>query len=51
MIAKIEKMPSDLDSRFILAKLQVDAGRYPDAIETLLQIIAIDRNWNNKVAY
>ncbi len=48
---KIEKTPQDLESRFSLAKLQNEAHRYPDAIETLLQIIAIDRNWNNKAAY
>jgi putative thioredoxin len=51
LISKLEKAPGDLDSRFALTKLQVDAHRYADAIESLLQLIAIDRNWNNKAAY
>ena len=40
-----------MESRFALAKIQNDAHRYADAIESLLQIIAIERNWNNKIAY
>ncbi len=50
LIAKIEKTPGDLESRYKLAKIQADAGRYPDAIESCLQMLAIDRNWNNKAA-
>lgn len=49
--AQIEKNPSDLQSRYDLGKLQFEKGKHDEAIETCLQMMSIDRNWNNKAAY
>ena len=49
--AHLEKVPSDLPSRFKLAQIQNDAGKFTEAIESLLQILAIERNWNERQAY
>jgi putative thioredoxin len=50
LIAKVEKNPSNLELRYQLAQLQHKEARYSDVIESCLQLIAIDRNWNNKAA-
>ena len=47
---EIEKDPKDLNWRYQLAVLQFDNSDYEEAIQTLLEIIRIDRNWNNKAA-
>ncbi|CDW78100.1 thioredoxin [Stylonychia lemnae] len=48
---KIDKDPSDLQSRYDLAKMQFEKTKYDEAIETCLQIMQIDRNWNQKAGY
>ncbi len=40
----------DLNSRYQLAVLQFENSEYEEAIKTLLEIVKIDRNWNNKSA-
>jgi putative thioredoxin len=47
----INKNPSDLESRYNLAKIQWEKNKSQQAIDTCLEIVKIDRNWNNKAAY
>lgn len=47
---EIENNPKDLNWRYQLAVFQFENSEYEEAIKTLLEIIAIDRNWNNKAA-
>lgn len=47
---EIESNPKDLNIRYKLAVHFFDNAYYEQAIDTLLEIIAIDRNWNNKAA-
>jgi putative thioredoxin len=47
---EIENNPKDLNWRYQLAVLQFENSEYEEAIKTLLEIITIDRNWNNKAA-
>lgn len=51
MQEQIERDPSDLEARFNLAKIQWEKKKAEEAIESCLQIIAIERNWNDKAAY
>ena len=46
----IENKPKDLVLRHKLAIHFFENSEYEQAIETLLEIIQIDRNWNNKAA-
>ena len=39
-----------MDKRYKLAEIQFENGRYEEAIENCLQMLAIDRNWNSKAA-
>jgi putative thioredoxin len=50
ILNKIEENPKDLNLRYQLAQLQFDNSQYEEAINTLLEIIAIDRNWKEKTA-
>lgn len=43
--------PTKLQSQFDLAELLVSKNRHEDSIDVLLDIIVIDRNWNEKKAY
>jgi putative thioredoxin len=47
---EIENDPRDLNLRYQLAAHQFDNSQYEDAINTLLEIIQIDRNWKDKKA-
>jgi putative thioredoxin len=47
---EIENNPKDLGWRYQLAVLHYDAGEIEEAINTLLEMIQIDRNWSNKSA-
>lgn len=40
-----------MDSRLSIAKIQFEKGKMDDAIESCMQMIQIDRNWNNRAAY
>jgi thioredoxin-like negative regulator of GroEL len=40
-----------LNWRYQLALLKFENSEYEDAINTLLDMIMIDRNWNNKAAH
>ena len=48
---KVEAEPEDLDTYYKLAELLVEKNRGEEAIPLLLDIVAIDRNWNDKLAY
>jgi putative thioredoxin len=47
---EIEKNPTDLSSRYKFSIFLFENSEYEKAIENLLEIIQIDRNWNNKAA-
>lgn len=47
---EIENNPKDLKLRYKLAVHLFEQSDYEQAINTLLEIIQIDRNWNNKAA-
>lgn len=47
---EIENDPRDLNLRYQLAAHQFDNSQYEDAINSLLEIIQIDRNWKDKKA-
>eukprot|EP00347_Sterkiella_histriomuscorum_P004761 403359210 len=51
LIQKIENDPSDMQSRYDLAKLQFESQKYEDALESCLQSMSIQRNWNERAAY
>ena len=40
-----------MQARYDLAKLEFEAQKYEQAIETLFKLIKIDRNWNEKAGY
>ena len=48
--SRIEASPANLELRFELATLLFDKNRFEDTIPVLLEILAIDRNWDNKSA-
>ena len=50
LAARIAANPQDMDARLALAKLQVATGRYDAALDSLLEMIAIDRAWNDDAA-
>jgi putative thioredoxin len=50
ILKEIEDNPKDLNTRFKLAVHHFENSYYEESIETLLEIIQIDRNWNNKAA-
>ena len=50
-MSQIEADPSDLESRFKLAQLQWEKKKVEQAIESCMQLLKIDRNWNDKAAY
>jgi putative thioredoxin len=47
---EIEKNPNDLTLRYKLAVFQFETSEYEKSIDTLLEIIQIDRNWKDKLA-
>jgi putative thioredoxin len=49
-LQEIEKNPTDLDLRYKLAVHQFENSNYEAAIDTLLELIQIDRNWKDKAA-
>ena len=52
LMNKCDTDPKDLQSRFELAKyLFEERSKADEAIDWCLEIIAIDRNWNEKAAY
>jgi putative thioredoxin len=46
--AKIAADPGDMESRMQLANLLVAAGRHQDGLEELLEMVRIDRSWNDE---
>lgn len=48
---EIENNPKDLNLRYQFAVLKFDNNEYEEAINILLDIIMIDRNWNGKSAH
>ena len=48
---KLEQAPDNLDTYFELAQLLVEKNRAEEAIPLLLDILAIDRNWQEKKAH
>jgi putative thioredoxin len=47
---EIEKNPTDLDLRYKLSVFLFENSEYEKAVENLLEIIQIERNWKNKAA-
>lgn len=47
---EIENNPKDLSWRYKLAVLHFENSEYEEAINSLLEMIKIDRNWSNKAA-
>ncbi|MEW5891537.1 MAG: co-chaperone YbbN [Pseudomonadota bacterium] len=47
---KIQANAKDLESRLQLANLLVANGRYAEGMDELLEMIRIDRSWNDEVA-
>jgi putative thioredoxin len=45
---RIQASPADLDARLTLANVHVLAQRYEAALEQLLEIIRVDRKWNEE---
>ena len=48
--ARIAANPDDLDARFELAGAQMAAGQRDDAADSLLELVARDREWNDGAA-
>jgi putative thioredoxin len=48
--AAVTADPSDMDSRLKLANLLVAAGRYDQGMDELLEMIRLDRAWNEETA-
>lgn len=48
--SKLEAAPDNLDTYFELAELLIEKNRGEEAITLLLDIVAIDRNWQEKKA-
>ena len=51
MQKKVEADPENLENYYNLAVLLIEKNRGEEAIPYLLDIIAIERNWNEKAAY
>jgi putative thioredoxin len=47
---EIENNPKDLQWRYQLAVLQFENSQYEESINTLLEMMKMDRNWSNKAA-
>ncbi len=47
---KIASDPGDMDARQQLANLLVAAGRYPEGLDELLEMVRLDRAWNDESA-
>lgn len=47
---RLADTPDDLESRLELANLLVAAGRYPEGMDELLELVRRDRNWNEEAA-
>lgn len=48
---QLEQEPSNLDTYYALAELLCDKNRAEEAIPLLLDILMIDRNWQEKKAH
>ncbi|MEA1940946.1 MAG: thioredoxin [Pseudomonadota bacterium] len=48
--AKVEQDPSDLQARYDLAEALVAAGDHQGAVDQLIAITALDREWNDQAA-
>jgi putative thioredoxin len=48
--AKVESDPSDLQARYDLAEALVAAGDHAGAVDQLIAITALDREWNDQAA-
>jgi len=46
--AKVDKNPKDLEARFALAQSLFALGQTEGAINNLLELVRIDRNWNDE---
>ncbi len=47
---KIAASPDDMDSRLQLANLLIGAGRYAEGMDELLEMIGLNRTWNEDAA-
>ena len=47
----IEANPADLQSRHDLALLQFEKQKYEDCLESCLESMSIDRNWQERASY
>ncbi len=47
---RIAAEPNDMQSRMDLANLLVAAGRHQEGLDQLLEIVRLDRNWNDDAA-
>ncbi len=48
--ARITAAPDDMDARLRLANLLVASGRYEPGMDELLEVIRLDRSWNDDAA-
>ena len=48
---KVQEDPENLDNYFALAELLIEKNRSEESIPLLLDIVAIERNWQDKKAY
>ncbi|HEY9078559.1 thioredoxin [Magnetovibrio sp.] len=46
--AAVDRKPKDLEARFALAQALFTHGQHDDAINNLLELVRIDRNWNDQ---
>ena len=46
----LEKNPKNLENRYLLAMQYFENADFEKSIDILLEIVKIDRNWNNKAA-
>ena len=47
---KIEANPEDMETRLELANMLVGSGRYAEGMDELLEMIRLDRSWNEETA-
>lgn len=50
LLAAIEENPKDMGARMDLAEAQLAAGTNEEAVETLLDMVRLDRAWNDEAA-
>jgi len=48
--ARIAAQPDDMQARFDLATLLIASGRHPEGLDTLLDMVRLDRTWNEEAA-